>query len=234
VEAVNKIVSDSAVLFDMDGVLVDVSESYRKTIMETVKFFSGELASPEEIQHLKEQGGYNNDWDLTEALLKTRDKNVPKPDLIKKFQELYLGAEGKRGFIENEKWLLPKESLQQLRGRRRLGIVTGRPRYETFYVLRKFGVESLFDVIIVMEDYPPENSKPNPYPIELALRRLGTRNAVCLGDGVDDIVAAKRAGLRVFGCLPPHVSGGSLGKLLLSKGAEKVLFSAEEIVDVLV
>jgi HAD superfamily phosphatase len=98
-----------AILFDMDGVLVDVTDSYRKAIQETVGFFTGKKAQPEEIQKLKEHGGYNNDWDLTEAILLGRGKTAPKTQIISKFQELYLGAEEKAGFIENEKWLLPKE-----------------------------------------------------------------------------------------------------------------------------
>jgi HAD superfamily hydrolase (TIGR01548 family) len=220
---------EPAVLFDMDGVLVDVSKSYRTAIQETVRFFSGQPAQPEEIQPLKERGGYNNDWDLTEEILKGRGKAVPKADIVKRFQEFYWGTEGKGGLIENETWLFPKSQLESLRERYYLGIVTGRPRGETFYTLKKHGVEDLFDAVVVMEDYPPEKAKPNPYPIRLAMERMDVGQAVYVGDSVDDVAAAKRAGIRAFGCIPPGVSTEPLKQLLLKSGAEKVLANVQEI-----
>ena len=220
----------SAILFDMDGVLVDVTESYRKAIQETVQFFTGNAVEPSEIQKLKQKGGLNNDWDLTEAILVSRGKPVPKGEIIRKFQEFYLGTKGKEGFIENEKWLLPKEKLVALHKQRNLGIVTGRPLAETRYVLKKFQVKDLFDLIIAMEDYPPEKAKPDPYPIELALEILDTQDVIYIGDSVDDIEAAKRAGIRAMGCIPPGVSQiEKLRELLFERGAEKVLGKIEDI-----
>jgi HAD superfamily hydrolase (TIGR01548 family) len=222
-----------AILFDMDGVLVDVSSSYRLTIQKTVLFFAGEEASPQEIQQLKQQGGYNNDWDLTEAILEKRDKRFPKIEVIKKFQEIYLGTNGNPGLIDNEKWLLHINQLIRLHEKYLLGIVTGRPKQETDYVLAKFGVQKFFNAIIVMENYPVEKAKPDPYPIQLALEKLEVKEAVYVGDSVDDIVAAKRAGLKAIGCIPPGMEAEPLTSLLLAKGAEVVLNSVSKITEVL-
>jgi HAD superfamily hydrolase (TIGR01548 family) len=222
-----------AILFDMDGVLVDVTDSYRKAIQETVKFFTGKLSLPTEIQALKEKGGYNNDWDLTEAILVSRGKLVLKAEIIGKFQEIYWGTESKRGLIDNEKWLLPKEQLVKLRKKHYLGIVTGRPREETWYTLRKFGVDDMFDVLVAMEDYPTEKAKPDPYPIKLALEKLGVQEGVYVGDSIDDITAAKLAGIQPTGCIPPGVSENQLRDLLLRHGAKRVLDNIRNIDEVL-
>jgi len=66
-------------VFDMDGVLIDVSESYRKTISKTVQIYletcldfkrgSAPLITEEHISCFKMAGGFNNDWDLTSGLL---------------------------------------------------------------------------------------------------------------------------------------------------------------------
>ena len=48
------------IVFDMDGVLVEVSESYREAIRETVKHFTGETVSHDVIQDFKNAGGWNN------------------------------------------------------------------------------------------------------------------------------------------------------------------------------
>lgn len=212
-----------AILFDMDGVLVDVSSSYRKAIQETVGFFTGKKAQLKEIQGFKQKGGYNNDWDLTEAILFTRGKTVPKLEIIEKFQEFYIGVEGKNGFIENEKWLLSVELLKQLHKKYSLGIVTGRPREEALFVLRKFEVENLFDVLVTMEDYPPEKAKPDPYSINLALIKIGKTEAIYVGDSVDDINAAKRANIKPVGCIPPGIPATQLKELLMKQGAKIIL-----------
>ena len=63
------------IVFDMDGVLIDVSRSYRDTVRQTVKlFFKGarsreDLPDPlfplSDLARVKQSGGLNNDWDLT-------------------------------------------------------------------------------------------------------------------------------------------------------------------------
>ena len=66
-------------IFDMDGVLIDVSRSYRKTIQRTIQIYletclgftgsRGSWATNEEISLFKSVGGFNNDWDLTSGVL---------------------------------------------------------------------------------------------------------------------------------------------------------------------
>lgn len=66
-------------IFDMDGVLIDVSRSYRETIQRTVQIYlktcfgfkdgKEEPITKEDIFLFKSAGGFNNDWDLTFALL---------------------------------------------------------------------------------------------------------------------------------------------------------------------
>ncbi len=65
-----------AILFDMDGVMLDVSLSFRAAIVETTQFYlthqleledTGKLIEPEETELFKFAGGFNDDWDLTNA-----------------------------------------------------------------------------------------------------------------------------------------------------------------------
>ena len=55
------------VVLDVDGVLVDVSDSYRRAIVESIEHVYGETIDPESIQRFKNAGGFNNDWELTYA-----------------------------------------------------------------------------------------------------------------------------------------------------------------------
>jgi len=63
------------IVFDMDGVIIDVSGSYRDTVRQTARlFFKGAdswkdlpdpLFSLSDLARVKQSGGLNNDWDLT-------------------------------------------------------------------------------------------------------------------------------------------------------------------------
>ena len=56
-----------AVVLDVDGVLVDVADSYRRAIIETVERRHGTRIERATIQRFKDAGGFNNDWELTDA-----------------------------------------------------------------------------------------------------------------------------------------------------------------------
>jgi len=56
-----------AVVLDIDGVLVDVADSYRRAIVESVDRVYGDTIEKAAIQRFKDAGGFNNDWELTYA-----------------------------------------------------------------------------------------------------------------------------------------------------------------------
>jgi HAD superfamily hydrolase (TIGR01548 family) len=56
-----------AVVLDVDGVLVDVADSYRRAIVESIDRVYGETIDRADIQQFKDAGGFNNDWELTYA-----------------------------------------------------------------------------------------------------------------------------------------------------------------------
>ena len=76
---VNQRLDVEIVIFDMDGVLIDVSKSYRETIKKTAAIYlksilglkgdEKSLVSDDDIVTFKEIGGLNNDWDVTTGLL---------------------------------------------------------------------------------------------------------------------------------------------------------------------
>jgi phosphoglycolate phosphatase-like HAD superfamily hydrolase len=91
------------IVFDMDGVLIDVSRSYRETVRKTARlFFAGakgfeNLPDPlfplTDLAALKQTGGLNNDWDLTALTLhllfapvKTNTALSSAPD-VKSYEE---------------------------------------------------------------------------------------------------------------------------------------------------
>lgn len=49
-----------AVVLDIDGVLVDVADSYRRAIVESVDRHYGTTISRDEVQLFKDAGGFNS------------------------------------------------------------------------------------------------------------------------------------------------------------------------------
>ncbi len=56
------------VVLDIDGVLVDVSNSYRRATVTAVEEVYGERIDRAVVQSFKNAGGFNNDWDVTSAI----------------------------------------------------------------------------------------------------------------------------------------------------------------------
>jgi len=56
-----------AVVLDIDGVLLDVADSYRRAVVESVERLYGRTIDREDVQLFKDAGGFNNDWDVTYA-----------------------------------------------------------------------------------------------------------------------------------------------------------------------
>lgn len=205
-----------ALIFDMDGVLVDVSQSYRMTIKKTAEYFIGEEISKDEVQKLKNQGGFNDDVDLTEALISMRGLMFDRNKLLRKFDENYGQLKDK------EIWLLDLETLRKMYLRYKMGIVTGRPRKDAEYALKKANAEKFFEVVIAMEDVPKNKRKPDAYGLNLAIARLGATKVYYFGDNIDDMKMAVGAGAIPIGVLPPGINR-DLKSLLIENGARTVL-----------
>ncbi len=74
-QKINKIKKLDAIIFDCDGVLIDVSNSYDLAIKKTVNFITTKFASikilvtTEMIDSFKRTGGFNDEVDVTYALI---------------------------------------------------------------------------------------------------------------------------------------------------------------------
>jgi len=200
INELRNILKKETLLFDMDGVLIDVSQSYILAIKKTAEFFLNKEVTINEIETVKSESGYNNEWDMTEKIILKRNLKIKKQDIINRYQQYYLSLR------DNEKLLISKETLKKLRKSFRLGIVTGRPKKEAEYTLKINNIEKFFDIIIAMEDCKP---KPSPDGINLALKLLNSNKATYFGDNVDDELAAKNAEIKFIGVSNPSLKTGT-------------------------
>lgn len=223
-----------SIIFDMDGVLV-TNDSYNQAIIRTVDFVLQNIygkktsAGSKEIGAMKKITGFNNDWDVSFALIKLLKQEV-KIDEFKRevlkitpgvrqskkyketkdiFQSYYLGEKifkkvysrqcpviVKRGLIEFEEMLLEIKILESLSRKYKLAIATSRPRFEAIFAVRFQKITPKYiseKFIIAKEDCKRE--KPYPDPLLEAKKRIKAIKPVYIGDTINDVIAAKKAGM---------------------------------------
>jgi len=198
VRSIHVAADPQAILLDLDGVLADVSGSYRAAIEATARSFGVEL-EPGAVSRAKAAGDANNDWVLTRRLLRDRGVDQPLDAVTERFQSLYLG-DGRSGLRERERLIPERGAIERLAARLPIAIVTGRPREEAEWFLDRAGIRSHVATLVAMEDAP---AKPSPEPVRAALRALGAERAWMVGDTPDDIVASREAGVVPIGVVAP-------------------------------
>ena len=210
------------VVFDIDGVIRDVSNSYRRAIADTVEYYTKQAWRPamEDIDRLKAEGVWNNDWQASQELIyryfesqgKPRKKlNFDYDNIVAFFQDRYRGANWD-GYITTEPLLISGEYLEQLSANQiGWGFFSGATRGSAEYILQtKLGLKS--PVLVAMEDAP---GKPDPTGLFMAIADVADSDSIpvlYVGDTVADMYTVIRAreamperSWLAIGVLPPHV-----------------------------
>lgn len=189
-------------IFDMDGVLVDVTESYREAIARTVEHFTGARPTRQLIQELKNGGGFNDDWKLSHHMVREAGIEAEFEDVQRHFQKLFLGnGSGEPGLMEREQWVAKAGALEKLNQRFRFALFTGRPKAEAELTLRRFAPHLAFDPIIGMHEVTEH--KPSPAGLLKILEANCERQVFYIGDSIDDARAARAARVPFIGIAAP-------------------------------
>src|SRR5580704_18049943 len=211
----------------MDGVLAEVTESYREAIVQTVEHFTARRIERDLIQDYKNQGGWNNDWALSQKIAADLGANVEYGEIVSAFNEGFLGKNGD-GLIRRERWFPEEGLLGRLIGRYELAIFTGRLRYEGDISLMRFASDFRFDPIICSDDVV--NGKPAPDGLHSILRMKPGRKLIYVGDTVDDARSASAAGVPFIGiAAESHSRRGDLVKLFEAEKAIAIIENINEI-----
>jgi HAD superfamily hydrolase (TIGR01548 family) len=215
------------IVFDVDGVLVDVRGSFHRSTVQTVHHFTGKRVPMSEIQKWKSKSGFNDDWKLTTAWIRELGGHAKYEEVKTQFMKFYWG-DGAPGNVEREEWLAPAQLLKKWAKRAELALFTGRTRKELSYTLGRLKMEKFFKQIVTMDDIA--NLKPHPDGL---LRILNGRDPSCalyLGDNIDDAIASQRAHVPFLGVLPRGSHARKVrGKILRDLGALAILHKATEL-----
>ena len=216
-------------IFDVDGVLVDVRGSFHKSTLDTVRHYTGKKFRPADILRWKNQSGYNDDWKLTTDWICSLGVPVEYAEVKQQFQKFYWGANG-RGNVSLERWLITPSTLRRMARRAELAIFTGRTRHELHHTFERADAARHFKTIITLDDV--SQSKPHPEGLLKILAGREAASALYLGDNVDDALAAKAAGIPFVGVLPRGSAARRvLGSKLREFGARTILHRAADVLE---
>lgn len=180
-----------AVIFDMDGVIVDtilvhniaeqkvLSDAGVKLTLEEVRSYAG---PPAEV------------W--FREVLNKNNKSTDADELVDKKHEIMYGM------LQKEIPIMPgfpKLFNSLKKNRIRVALASGSQRRFVDFILSKLGVE--FDAVVTYEDVP--NSKPHPDIFLAASKKLkvNPRNCLVIEDASYGVKAAKRAGMMCIGLI---------------------------------
>ncbi len=180
-----------AIIFDLDGTLVDTTSHYLATYLailrkdlglqpdeDMVRRKFGMRATEIMISVLEEMGIDRSKIDIDALVNRIRD------EFIRRVKDVTI---------------LPGvlKLLESLKGRYRLGLATSSRPYAACNILKQFGLEQYFDTVVTGNDV--KMAKPNPEMFLLVAKKLGVRPEECLvvEDAVYGVEAAHAAGMKV-------------------------------------
>lgn len=173
----------NAILFDMDGVLINSLDSWWKALNSALKRFKHQEITRDEF--IKTYWGH----DLKENL-----KRLQLNPEVARFCNITYGNHLDYISIYPD----TKKTLIQLTNYRK-AIITNTPTDCAQQILRKFSIERFFEVIITSDDVI--RAKPDPMIVLKACERLNVdvNKVVLVGDTDNDIKAGRDAGCIVIG-----------------------------------
>jgi HAD superfamily hydrolase (TIGR01548 family) len=217
----------AVIIFDVDGVLVDTTESFQRTTLETVRFFTGKRVTRRELHRWKNKPGYNDDWKLSTAWVQSLGGEQQYDEVKRKFVELYWGA-NQKGNVADEKWLLSRAHLKRLAEKSELAIFTGRIWDELNYTLDRSKVRQFFGKIVTADSVL--QGKPHPEGLLKILDGRDPSAGLYVGDNVDDALAAQAANVDFLGILPrKSEERRQRGTLLRKLNARAILDNVNEV-----
>lgn len=206
-----------AVIFDMDGLLLDTETLWHAAETDLFARHGGEFTWDDKMAVI------GTSYDFTATYFADR-LDLPRergPALVTEMLELMhervrRAVDARPGAVELVARLRDLDGVA-------LGLASNSPRYLVDDALATAGMSDVFEVIVTSDDV--EHAKPAPDIYLLACARLGVApaEALALEDSASGIAAAKAAGLTVIG-VPQYAETDA-------SAADRVVDSLEELLE---
>lgn len=187
----------SAILFDLDGTVVDSDPIHYQVWEEILKGF--DITIDDKFYKTRISGKINPEIvkDILPQLTPDQgEKLAAAKEVI--FRQLAENLQPLAGFAELIAWT-QKHGLKR-------GLVTNAPRLNADFMLDTLGIREVFHTIVLAHDCVA--GKPSPIPYQVALQNLGITpdEAIALEDSPSGIRAAVAAGITTVGITTTHTA----------------------------
>ncbi|HET8925491.1 MAG TPA: HAD-IA family hydrolase [Candidatus Acidoferrum sp.] len=179
-------------IFDVDGVLVDVRGTYWRSALDTVHYLTGKRVTYAELYKWKSKPGFNDDWSMVSAWATSLGKAISYEEARTAFERFYWGTDGVLGNVRNEEIMVKQQQIERWAQRFELNLFTGRTWQEFSFTFERWPATKYFRTIITMDD---AKKKPHPEGLHKILGGRDPATALYLGDNIDDALAARDAGV---------------------------------------
>ena len=222
----------SAVLFDLDGTILNCVEPMSKEFIKIVQKLGVNITD-----EIRKRVGSNlgeilieRSSPIAEFLLLWRLGRTIGLSFFKRLILIFLSYSRLKNIANNSSLFDGTiEILQRLKHQGiKLAVVTTRSKKDVSLIMKKFSLENFFDVIVTRDDV--FFGKPSPEPVILALKKLNVsaNEAVVVGDMPTDIESGKQAGTKTIALLT-----GLFNESLLEAAPDLTINSILEIPEVL-
>jgi len=195
-------VTIAAVLFDLDGTLVDSLDDLTDAVNHMLAGFGRQRLEPALVRQLVGKGARN----LVQRALATDSPGEIDRGLsaFTEFNALHIADKSR---------LYPgaRELLQQLAdGGIRMAVISNKQEALSRLILKTLEVDAFFDIIAGGDTFA--EMKPSPLPLAKVVDEFGCRpaEAVMVGDSINDIQAGSLAGIATIGCSWGYGGSGEL------------------------
>lgn len=187
-------------IFDVDGVLVDVRGSYWLSGLQTVRFLTGKRVTWKELHEWKAKPGNNDDWNMVSSWATALGRPTTYQEARSAFEPFYWGRNGQPGNVCKEKFLITPRQIERWAQRFELNLFTGRTRQEFSYTFDRWPAARCFRTVVTMDDV--RRKKPCPDGLLKILGKRDPASSLYVGDNIDDALAARAACVPFVAILP--------------------------------
>ena len=181
-----------AVLFDLDGTLIDSGDDLANSVNFMLKKMNKKQYDNETIKRWIGNGAAVLVKRALSGSMEIKDIDEEK---FQKAFEIFMNHYSENLCVNTRLFDGVREVLESLKDKK-LAIITNKPFKFVSPILEHFKIEDYFDVVLGGDSL--DEKKPSAKPLKVACKKLGVleNEAVMVGDSKNDIIAAKNAGIR--------------------------------------
>ncbi|MDQ6723757.1 MAG: HAD-IA family hydrolase [Thermoproteota archaeon] len=176
---------------DINGIFnffINLLEKIDENGMRSVE---NELEKLGDIENIKIKLGYPKDDNIISTVF---NEIFYGPDLFRKQFNKNPKYYFDKPLINNDKILIKEKTIRYLSKEfnGKLILISGRSKVAAYFTLKNFLDYFIKDACIFLEDEKREYSKPNTYAIHRVFNQLNLKNAIYVGDSIEDLLMVKK------------------------------------------